>query len=41
MAAMFTCVMLMGIISLGVSYAKRNRKSIESIINKIFTAYED
>ena len=40
MAAMFTTLMLMGIISLGVSIAKRNRKSIEQFINQIFNDYE-
>lgn len=41
MAAMFSTLMLMGIISLGVSIAKRNRKSIETIINQIFNDYEN
>lgn len=40
MAAMFTTLMLMGIISLGISIAKRNRKRIERIINQIFNDYE-
>lgn len=41
MASMFSILMLMGIISLGVSFAKRNRKAIESIINQIFNDYEN
>lgn len=40
MAALFTAVMLMGILSLGISIAKRNRKRIERIINQIFNDYE-
>jgi hypothetical protein len=40
MAALFTAVMLMGILSLGISIAKRNRKSIEQFINQIFNDYE-
>lgn len=40
MAALFTAVMLMGILSLGVHVAKRNRKAIERFINHIFCDYE-
>lgn len=40
MGSIFTVLMLMGIISLGIRIAKNNRQTIERIINKIFNEYE-